>query len=327
MARTARPRAGWARRCTASSSRFAASSRYPSASPRADHSSRSSRAHAVHSGAWPISRRPSTRSSQGTTVRRCSSRRGCRPVGREPSSRSCTATPSTRVAMRTPANSSPHEDTPRTRSTCAGTGARPARGRSSARSGNMWRTYGSSSRASANAIRACRYSSSDTAWAAGIVTLAAIVDPPAVDGILLSGAALGADVPAPMRPLVLALGRIAPNLAITKLDSSTISRDPQVCERYDNDPLVFRGRIKAGLASAMMRSGARIRDGMSAIAYPLLIMHGTLDQLAPGRWKQGVVRAGVFRRQDAEALRRPVSRDPQRAGARSGDRGYGDLAR
>ena len=115
----------------------------------------------------------------------------------------------------------------------------------------------------------------------GIVTLAAIIDPPRVDGILLTGPALGAgSVAAPMRALVQALARLLPSLPLTKLDAGAISRDPGVCRRYDDDPLVYRGRIKAGLAAAMMRAGERIARDMGDIHYPLLIMHGTLDALA-----------------------------------------------
>lgn len=115
----------------------------------------------------------------------------------------------------------------------------------------------------------------------GIVTLAAIIDPPRADGIVLSGPALGAgSVAAPMRALVLTLGRLLPSLPLTKLDAGAISRDPDVCRRYDDDPLVYRGRIKAGLAAAMMRAGERISRDMGDIRYPLLIMHGTLDALA-----------------------------------------------
>lgn len=115
----------------------------------------------------------------------------------------------------------------------------------------------------------------------GIVTLAAIIDLPRVDGILLTGPALGAgSVAVPVRALVQALGRLLPGLPLTRLDAGAISRDPEVCRRYDDDPLVYRGRIKAGLAAAMMRAGERIAWDMGDIRYPLLIMHGTLDALA-----------------------------------------------
>lgn len=38
------------------------------------------------------------------------------------------------------------------------------------------------------------------------------------------------------------LGRLLPRLPTVKLDSGTISRDPEVVRRYEADPLVYHGR-------------------------------------------------------------------------------------
>jgi alpha-beta hydrolase superfamily lysophospholipase len=115
----------------------------------------------------------------------------------------------------------------------------------------------------------------------GIVTLAAVVDRPHVDGIILSGAVLPTEerAPAPLRWLLEALARAWPSLPLTKLAAADVSRDADVVRTYDADPLVYRGRMKAVLLAAMLRAGERIDAGEASIALPLLILHGTADAL------------------------------------------------
>ena len=48
---------------------------------------------------------------------------------------------------------------------------------------------------------------------------------------------------------------------------------------YDNDPLVYRGRMPAGTVSALIGAIREIEAGMERITLPLLLLHGTLDAL------------------------------------------------
>ena len=114
-----------------------------------------------------------------------------------------------------------------------------------------------------------------------IVTLELAVDKPQLAGALLSGGVLtSAGTPRIVRAIVGLFGRLFPKLPIVKLDAAHVSRDPAVVERYEHDPLVFRGRIRAGIIAAMGRAVRRIERDAGAIALPMLIMHGTEDLLA-----------------------------------------------
>jgi lysophospholipase len=66
---------------------------------------------------------------------------------------------------------------------------------------------------------------------------------------------------------------------MVKLSAADVSRDPDEVAKYDSDPLVYRGRIRAGLAAAMARGLDRIRRDTPNVTTPLLIMHGTADAL------------------------------------------------
>ncbi len=114
-----------------------------------------------------------------------------------------------------------------------------------------------------------------------IAALSAVGGAPAVDGLILSGAGLTLDrTPAALRWVVLVLGRLLPRLPLSKLNASDVSRDPEIVRSYEADPLVYRGRMRAGLVAAMIRAVARIQSGMARVSPPLLIMHGTADALA-----------------------------------------------
>ena len=52
-------------------------------------------------------------------------------------------------------------------------------------------------------------------------------------------------------------------------------------EAYVNDPLIYHGALKAGWASAMLKSIEMYRPRINEINIPLLIVHGTEDSLVP----------------------------------------------
>jgi acylglycerol lipase len=116
-----------------------------------------------------------------------------------------------------------------------------------------------------------------------IVTLFAVTDRPAVQGIVLSGPGVVARGGAwrITAPVFSALGRVFPNLPLSQLKAETVSRDPAVVAAYDSDPLVYRGKMRAGLIRAFVEALKRIDAGMANIAPPILLLHGTADELAP----------------------------------------------
>lgn len=91
-----------------------------------------------------------------------------------------------------------------------------------------------------------------------------------------------------MSPLLLRmaglLARVAPGLQMTPLASgseSALSRDPQIQELYDADPLAYHGKIKARMGNELLKAVAAAWAGVHSIRLPLLIMHGTADTIVP----------------------------------------------
>jgi acylglycerol lipase len=103
-----------------------------------------------------------------------------------------------------------------------------------------------------------------------------------LDGLLLSGPAIkvGADI----SPLLILVGRvlslILPKMGLLALDSSSISRDPETVKAYDNDPLVYRGKMTARLGAELIATMQSFPDQVSQLRLPLLVMHGSADKLA-----------------------------------------------
>jgi len=75
------------------------------------------------------------------------------------------------------------------------------------------------------------------------------------------------------------IGRLVPGLPGQKLSSASISRDPEVVRAYDEDPLVFRGKLSAGIGGAMLRTMDSFPARLPSLRLPLLVLSGTDDKL------------------------------------------------
>lgn len=77
------------------------------------------------------------------------------------------------------------------------------------------------------------------------------------------------------------LSRVLPGVRVVeKVDSTFVSRDKEVVERYDSDPLVYHKRISARTAHEIENAIKRIRDSAGAISIPVFLLHGTADKIA-----------------------------------------------
>lgn len=120
-----------------------------------------------------------------------------------------------------------------------------------------------------------------------------------VAGLALSGPALAPG--ASIKPIEITaaklLARYLPKLRPSGLDASAISRDPAVVARYRNDPLVHSGKLTTGLAGGLLAAMEAFPPRFPELRLPLLIMHGTADQLADvsgsHRLEAGAVHADV----------------------------------
>ena len=72
-----------------------------------------------------------------------------------------------------------------------------------------------------------------------------------------------------------------PELPDVPLDTTTLSRDPEVGPAYEADPLVWHGPFKRPTLEAVDRGLAAVLDGPPLGALPLLWVHGEADALVP----------------------------------------------
>ena len=78
-----------------------------------------------------------------------------------------------------------------------------------------------------------------------------------------------------------ALSALLPKMGIAVIDASAISRDKAVVDAYVNDPLVYRGKIRARLGSELVNMIQKnLPHQMPELNLPILIMHATADRLS-----------------------------------------------
>lgn len=101
-------------------------------------------------------------------------------------------------------------------------------------------------------------------------------------GIVLSGPALqvGGDISPVQLKVFSVMAKVAPGFRPQGLSADAISRDPAVVEAYRNDPLVFTGKISAGLGAALIGAMQTFPQRYDQLRLPILVLHGTDDQLA-----------------------------------------------
>lgn len=75
------------------------------------------------------------------------------------------------------------------------------------------------------------------------------------------------------------LAWLTPQLGVAKLDSKYICRDPAVVKKYEDDPLNYHGKLKAGFGAACLRMLDKSLNKLNELCCPLLIMHGDQDKL------------------------------------------------
>lgn len=117
----------------------------------------------------------------------------------------------------------------------------------------------------------------------GIVFAYGVERPDNYDLMVLSAPAVAAqDLVNPVVAVAAkVLGVIAPGLPVQELDVDAISRDPEVVAAYRNDPLVYHGRVPAGLGRALLQVGETMPRRAPALTAPLLVVHGSADRLIP----------------------------------------------
>lgn len=103
-----------------------------------------------------------------------------------------------------------------------------------------------------------------------------------VRALVLSGPALqvGDDISRVQLRLLGLIAKFAPGFRPQGLNADAISRDPAVVAAYRRDPLVYTGKIPAGTVAALVGAMQRLPARYPQLRLPVLLLHGTRDQLA-----------------------------------------------
>lgn len=107
-------------------------------------------------------------------------------------------------------------------------------------------------------------------------------------GAIFSGAAF--EVPEPPGAVAVFVNKLIstfiPTLGVLQLDASEVSRDPEVVQRYRDDPLVHSGKITARLVVEIFGAIADLAERRGGLTLPVLVMHGEADVMTPSGGSQ-----------------------------------------
>ena len=146
----------------------------------------------------------------------------------------------------------------------------------------------------------------------GLVSTAyALSDRPAPDLLVLSGPALGTDVPGWQRVAATKLAQLAPKFYVNPpFDTAVLSRDPAVGKAYLADPLIKPG-ASANLLLQLFNTMEATAANVSQLDIPTLCLHGGADELVP-TWASEVLEGlpGVTRTV-LDNLRHEIFNEPE----------------
>ena len=117
----------------------------------------------------------------------------------------------------------------------------------------------------------------------GCVALAYTIEhEDALDALMLSGPLAVLEAASPVQRVAgRVLSAVAPSLGVVGIDSTAVSRDPQVVADYDSDPLNYHGKLPARTVAELSSAIEDFPAAVTRFRLPLLVMHGTADRLVP----------------------------------------------
>lgn len=121
--------------------------------------------------------------------------------------------------------------------------------------------------------------------------------PDSYDLMVLSGPAIAAHTGVSKLKAVVGkmVGSVLPDLPIEQIDPDAVSRDPEVVADYKIDPLVYRGKIPAGIGKALLVVGETMPRLAAHITAPLLVVHGGQDRLVAAAGSERLVQCVASR--------------------------------
>lgn len=114
-----------------------------------------------------------------------------------------------------------------------------------------------------------------------VALLCAGLRQPAWRGLILSAPGFGAR--SGPYPVLGGLSRLCdhlcPRLGTLRVRGTRISRHRQVVAEFEEDPLVYHGRIRVHMGAELFRAVRRAEQAAAGVRVPLLVLHGTDDRL------------------------------------------------
>jgi acylglycerol lipase len=104
-----------------------------------------------------------------------------------------------------------------------------------------------------------------------------------VAGCILSAAVAkpGSSVTSVSIAVARVMSAVFPRMGVAFVDALALSRDESVVAAYMNDPLVYRGRIRARLGAELINTVERtLPSQMALIELPVLVLQGSEDRLS-----------------------------------------------
>lgn len=103
-----------------------------------------------------------------------------------------------------------------------------------------------------------------------------------LDALVLSAPLAALEAASPVqRAAGHVLSIVAPSLGVVAIDSTAVSRDPQVVADYEADPLNYHGKLPARTVHELTGAIDGYPDAVTRLTLPMLVMHGTADRLTP----------------------------------------------
>jgi alpha-beta hydrolase superfamily lysophospholipase len=115
-----------------------------------------------------------------------------------------------------------------------------------------------------------------------------------LDALILSAPLAALEAASPVQRIAgRVLSVVAPSMGVVGIDSTAVSRDPQVVADYEADPLNYHGKLPARTVAELTSAIDGFPEAVTRFRLPLLAMHGTADRLTPIAGSEMVVeRAG-----------------------------------
>jgi acylglycerol lipase len=86
--------------------------------------------------------------------------------------------------------------------------------------------------------------------------------------------------------VVKGLSHLAPHAHVLRLKNEQFSRDPQVVEAMNRDPLIANEVQPTKTVAELVRADERLREEFRLITLPVLILHGTADKVTNPKGSQ-----------------------------------------